>query len=317
MAAEKDSREADKHGERAWDALIEKIANGEKSIFETIHEWRVALWADDDHERFVMAMRALHMMIRDKRVQEQLLEETRREFERVIGPKPNYAEEQERQILAKDGFRLYRKLSDVQADAYANAPPLIECGRTFKEALATYHRLVEHVENIWNDACDAYRVKRYPLAVFFSILAIEEIGKLGRLWFDLLAWDRPDSEAGKPVPRRHPQKHFLALVPGTVINARLDRVLGVKQLKAVLQDAESGKLERLRQSCLYIDVVDGKAAFPDDAIGEDTAKLYVILAGELWAEVLGNFPWEFEKMRDKVIAFELSIGFDEDAVKKN
>ena len=37
---------------------------------------------------------------------------------------------------------------------------------------------------------------------------------------------------------------------------------------------------------------------------------YTILAGELWADVLGHFPWDFERMLDKVIAFENSIGVE-------
>jgi hypothetical protein len=47
----------------------------------------------------------------------------------------------------------------------------------------------------------------------------------------------------------------------------------------------------------------------------DEARFYVVLAGELWAEVLGHFPWDFEAMQAKVISFERSVGFDEDIIK--
>jgi AbiV family abortive infection protein len=58
-------------------------------------------------------------------------------------------------------------------------------------ALKQYSSLVGQVEHLWDESCRFYRSRQYALATFFSILAIEEIGKLGRLWSDLLAWDCP------------------------------------------------------------------------------------------------------------------------------
>jgi hypothetical protein len=108
---------------------------------------------------------------------------------------------------------------------------------------------------------------------------------------------------------------FLGLIPGTVINESLDRILGAKEIKRVLEDAESGQLERLRQSCLYVDVIGGKTVLPEDVITEMQARFLTVLAGEMWAEVLGHFPWEFEKMIAKVTAYEIKIGFPDEAVK--
>ncbi len=109
----------------------------------------------------------------------------------------------------------------------------------------------------------------------------------------------------------------MGVISGAVVNTRLDRVLGSKPIKQVLQYAESGKLETLRQSCLYIDLRVGHPIRPDDVITQDTAKFFAVLAGELWAEIIGHFPWEFEAMLEKVIAFELEIGFPEDQVRRN
>jgi hypothetical protein len=107
------------------------------------------------------------------------------------------------------------------------------------------------------------------------------------------------------------------LVPGAVINARLDRILGAKQIKQVLEDAESGQLERLRQSCLYVDVIDGKTLLPEDIITEAQVRFLTVLAGEMWVEILGHFPWEFEEMLAKVIAYEIKIGFSAEMVKQS
>jgi AbiV family abortive infection protein len=257
-------------------------------------------------------------MFEDERIQKRFLEETKAEFERVIKPKGSYEERQRREIRAKDGFRLFDKLPSVLADAYAGSLRLIQPGASFREALATHHKLVGYVESIWVRAGEAYIGGQYPLAVFFAILAIEESGKMGRLWFDLVAWDKPEAAIKpKTLARKHPQKHFLGLVPGAVINARLDRILGAKQIKQVLEDAESGQLERLRQSCLYVDVIDGKTLLPEDIITEAQARFLSVLAGEMWVEILGHFPWEFEEMLAKVIAYEIKIGFSAELVKQS
>ena len=50
---------------------------------------------------------------------------------------------------------------------------------------------------------------------------------------------------------------------------------------------------------------------PSEAIDAERARVLTVLAGELMAEVLGYFPWEFERMLDSVIAFERSIGMPE------
>ena len=56
---------------------------------------------------------------------------------------------------------------------------------------------------------------------------------------------------------------------------------------------------------------DGRAVTPSEAIDAERARVLTVLAGELMAEVLGYFPWEFERMLDSVIAFERSIGMPE------
>jgi hypothetical protein len=74
---------------------------------------------------------------------------------------------------------------------------------------------------------------------------------------------------------------------GALINARLDRVLGKDVVRKILHDAESDGIEKLRQACLYIDLQDGVAVTPEEMIDEQRSRVFVILAGELVAEVLG------------------------------
>jgi hypothetical protein len=110
------------------------------------------------------------------------------------------------------------------------------------------------------------------------------------------------------VERDHRRKHFIGVISGALINSRLDRILGKDVVKKLLHEAESDEFEKTRQACLYIDIKDGIPLTPADQISEQRARTLVIFAGELMAEVLGHFPWEFERMLDAVMTFEEEIG---------
>ena len=55
---------------------------------------------------------------------------------------------------------------------------------------------------------------------------------------------------------------------------------------------------------------------PNEVINAELARVFAVLAGELMAEVLGHFPWEFERMIDNVIAFERAIGMPEKKIDR-
>jgi len=220
------------------------------------------------------------------------------------------------ELSRKDAMRRFPKLQKELARARDEQPSLLN-GADWDECLAQYKRLISHVEKLWDDACKLYRADTYPIAAFLSILVIEEIGKLANLWADLVAYDAPyRTTQGMPIDRDHRRKHFIGVVSGALINARLDRVLGKETIRKVLHEAESDELERTRQACLYIDVVGGQPTTPAERISDSRARVLVVLAGELMAEVLGHFPWEFERMLNNVISFERAIGFPERKIRR-
>ena len=55
---------------------------------------------------------------------------------------------------------------------------------------------------------------------------------------------------------------------------------------------------------------------PGDAVGIEDARLLTVLSGEVMAEVLGYFPWEFERMLDSVMEFERNIGMPETKIAR-
>lgn len=298
-----------------WGDFVERLASGELSIMDAIRFNHEQIYEKRDYEAYINQARASYVMMQDVRIVKRLMQETAEKLKEHTGndfdPKA-----MKRDVNSKDGMRLLDKLGKIQAEAYGDGPPLIT-GKTFDECLGQYQALCGYVEELWGRACDHFVQEDFPLATFFSILAIEEIGKLGRIWHDLLGWDRPKAEA-KPdqgvLGRSHHKKHFLGVIPGSIINARLDRLIGKKVIKSILEDVESGKIEKLRQSCLYIDFKEGRSLLPDEQVDQDTARLFVTLSGELWMEILGHFPWDFQRMLERVQKVELSIGLPEELV---
>jgi AbiV family abortive infection protein len=286
------------------DALVADILSGKVSAF-------VLLGAapKGDYWAFVQQMRLFRVLSRDPRVVKQFQAET---SEKMVEAGVNLdGAAITRKLARKDGSRRFAKLVEERAQAFNEQPSLL-FGATFEACLEQYKALLGHVERMWADACQFYMGGNYPFAAFFSILVIEEIGKLSRLFEDLIHYDVPRAvvQSGT-VERNHRRKHFIGVVSGALINARLDRVLGQEVIRKILHQAESDELEKIRQSCLYVDVQDGRAVIPSEAIDAECARVLTVLAGELMAEVLGHFPWEFERLLGNVIAFERSIGMPE------
>jgi AbiV family abortive infection protein len=201
-----------------------------------------------------------------------------------------------------------------RTEAFRGTPSLLS-GSDFDTCLAQYLDLISHVERLWASAAQEYKLKNFPIAAFLSILVIEEIGKLGRLPQDLINYDVPRKPGVlTTVDRDHRRKHFIGVVSGALINSRLDRILGINAVRKLLHEAESDEFEKTRQACLYIDVKDGSPITPGDQIDEERARVLVVLAGELMAEVLGHFPWEFQRMLGAVMEFETEIGFSDDKI---
>jgi len=221
-----------------------------------------------------------------------------------------------KELDQRHGPRRMERLEKIMSEAFQTNRSLLT-GKNFDECLVQYKGLLEHVEKTWSGACNLFQNGNHPLAAFTAILVIEEVGKLSRLKDDLMHYDNEiERPNGDPVMRDHRKKHFIGVMTGAVINSRLDRILGKGVIRKILNQAENNELERIRQTCLYIDIVNGATVTPHDAVDVDMSRTLCILAGELMAETLGFFPWEFERMISEVSKFEIAVGVPEAKVER-
>ena len=217
----------------------------------------------------------------------------------------------DRRLALKGAESRLPLLIDGQSQAFARKASLLN-GGTFEACLTQYKALIGHVEAQWRVASELCLSGNHPLAAFVAILVMEEIGKLTHLGNDLIWFDADRRRMrGRGVATNHRKKQLVGVLSGGLVNARLDRVLGVEAVRRILDEAENGVLEKTRQSCLYVDIRSAGPVLPTDTVGAGRARELTVLAGELMAEVLGRFPWEFDRMLNNVVRFEMELGMPE------
>ena len=216
---------------------------------------------------------------------------------------------------AKDQLRRFRRYRAVENELLATGKSLV-LAESIEAAHKNFKRVVSHAEGLWVDACTLFLGGRYPTALAISITCLEEVGKIGVAKIQLLEkaeTHRKITVSTAPqAPRRghpfysHSQKLLLAVGAGVLHNGRLDRILGLEKVMEFLDRVEKGEIEPLRQSCLYSDVEGGHLFLPSELIGEKEAEFYVVLVGEVLAEVVG--PSERRRLLACVQQFEKRIG---------
>jgi AbiV family abortive infection protein len=219
--------------------------------------------------------------------------------------------------LQKNTKSRFDNYCNISNELIVSGPSLLP-GTSAEADAVTFEMLVTNVEKVWLDSCRLFRAESYPTSLFLAILCIEETGKVGVERFNL-ALNETKRQQGAAIVRAssgrkknnfysHTKKHILAAGAGALINARLDRILGLERVIVFLDEVENNKIEDLRQHCLYIDHDGVRAVLPYESINADTAQFYIVLAGELMAESLGVEPDRFEALITQVEEFERSVG---------
>ena len=211
------------------------------------------------------------------------------------------------------------RLSTLTKDLVARNPPLLE-GKTPEERVASFRRLVAHAEGIWRDSVRLYESGSYPRACFFAITCLEEIGKAVPARFIVkvesiygaLTEAKVAGGPGRNPMRIHEEKHFLAAATGVRVNPRLEPIFGKEEAERIAAAMESDELKNLRELCLYVDVQDsGEVVWPEEQITGDLAKKWIVVAGEVLAEVLGFPAAEWERLLAAVREFEAAVGISD------
>jgi len=163
-----------------------------------------------------------------------------------------------------------------------------------EEMIKQLEAYIKHAENLWGNALMMFQKSSYAMACFLSIVCIEECSKISFGEFQFYHTVIHGKSSVEIKPRRknplsqHNKKHFVAACSGALVNARMDNIVGVDKVTEFIEDCESGKLERIRQMCLYADVSkEGAIVIPEAVVTKEQAAFYITVAGLLLSQIEG------------------------------
>ena len=163
-----------------------------------------------------------------------------------------------------------------------------------EEMIKQLEAYIKHAEDLWENALIMFQKSSYAMACFLSIVCIEECSKIsfGEFQFYHTVIHGKSSVETKPRGRnplsQHNKKHFVAACSGALVNTRMDDIVGVDKVTEFIEDCESGKLEKIRQMCLYADISkEGKMVIPEAIITKEQAAFYIVVAGQLLSQIEG------------------------------
>jgi AbiV family abortive infection protein len=162
-----------------------------------------------------------------------------------------------------------------------------------------------HLNRYWRICRDLFARKEYALSAFLAITLIEEVGKL-------IILGNKEILDGKELDQRglydHRRKYLYAVGTTLIVNSRMTRTYGKDELRFASWFSE-GKLFEIRNSSLYLDVNEGSVRTPEEAISKYDAFLLICIAGEVYAEIQGQYtgtgPDAWKRVLKEVDEFRL------------
>lgn len=215
-------------------------------------------------------------------------------------------------LLSRRAVDRFTRFNNLLNKALSEPDPFFDGGNIEIDA-SCFQSLVQHSENLWEQVVVQLRERSWATSIFLSIACIEEIGKITVAKFQVIVNEQrrssPIPSSGQRASRRNPllshrKKHQLAAFSGFLINSRADRILGLDNILRLLELAENGDLETIRQNSLYSSSENGLIRLPEQRRSREDAVFFATACGELLCEIGGEPPSEFERLLTKVTTFE-------------
>jgi len=204
-----------------------------------------------------------------------------------------------------DSIRLHKKSTTTICDSF-DFPVLNAVD--IDDGIARYNKCNAYVFDCWRKSLRVCKQGDYALAIFLSILALEEAAKFHQAWYELFYNDGKPLNSSKSAceTRRndykcnHRKKHFVSVISGAMLNHRIERLFGTERVSRFVKMVDGGGLESVRQTCLYATLGDNGPVYPDDVVTRDDAVFYVLFCGEAIGEFIYATPWEYRAFKEEM-----------------
>lgn len=219
-------------------------------------------------------------------------------------------------FVKKNQVERFRQFSDKLSNFLTSGFQVVT-GPTQEQMGQQLFAVIKHAEGLWTEAKMLFENSRYSTACFLSIVCIEECAKInfGGLQITLFFTNTVipfKRSRGKYLLNSHLKKHLMAACSAALVNSRMDRIFGIDKIDSFISDCEEGRLEKLRQSCLYADTDKARQTvlLPMAQISRENALFYTCLAGELLVEEAGIDYSISEGLKNRVKEFEKENGIN-------
>jgi len=158
-----------------------------------------------------------------------------------------------------------------------------------------------HLDNYWFLTRHFFKDAQYPIAAFFAITLIEEVGKI------IILGNR---DLGGKLDRKsfydHKRKYAYAVGMTLKVNSRVARLYEGHQ-GTFVNWFDEGRLFDVRNAALYLAVDENSIQVPNESLSPSKAFLLVCVAGEIYAEIQGAYTGTdanaWKKVLDEVDEF--------------
>lgn len=214
-------------------------------------------------------------------------------------------------LKSKDSLNRFKDFTKLLEEVLNSSEVLFK-RNTFDEDCEELYYLIKHCEVLWDESLILFNNECYSSAIFFSIVAIEELGKcsIGRFLIFHNEFGREKysnynkEKVKKDLLRNHRKKHQIAAFSGLAINSRADRILGSNNILKLFNLIKGGHLENIRQKAIYSESENGLITLPKMKFSKEDAIFFCSTAGELLCEIGGVISDEFFRLEKKVSLFE-------------
>jgi AbiV family abortive infection protein len=177
-------------------------------------------------------------------------------------------------------------MNEADAAWWESVASALGVGQRIANSSEHFDEAGEHVVQLLRDSSLLLENNSPATACFLAITALEETAKIN---IDLFRHSNLPVARGKDPLFNHKVKHRIAAAPTVAMGSRLQKAIGEARLRELMESARNGGLARLRESCLYVELKDGKFQTPNAVVSPKLAREILLFAAEVFDDAVVGF----------------------------
>lgn len=169
--------------------------------------------------------------------------------------------------------RFLHVLKDVLMDAHGEQMPL--------PLTDNLNKCIQHIDGLLASVVLLCKNRQYHHALFLAITAVEEAVK-AEIYSHRTMNKGEYSKTSKDCLKRHDIKHKVAVNEEVlIIGKKVQQVIGEELTLSIYKSFSKGHTTKIRENCLYFDVLNATIQTPQDKISSKMTLAYILSCIEI------------------------------------